>query len=78
VECLTFTLERLEQDGMVTRTVHPTEPAQVDCEPTKPGHTLLEPVNALAAWPQKHVGAIEAARVRHAKSQEQKKTKAAA
>ena len=75
---LTFTLKSLEQDGIVTRTVYPTVPARVDYELTKLGRTLLEPVNALAAWAQEHVGAIEAARVRYAKSQEKKKAKAAA
>lgn len=75
---LTFTLKSLEQDGIVTRTAYPTVPARVDYELTKLGRTLLEPVNALAAWAQEHVGAIEVARGRYAKSQEKKKAKVAA
>jgi DNA-binding HxlR family transcriptional regulator len=75
---LTFTLKSLEQDGIVTRTVYPTVPARVDYELTKLGRTLLEPVSALATWAQANVGAIEASRVRYAKVQEKKKSKAAA
>src|SRR6202171_1047530 len=41
---LTLTLRGLERDGLVTRTAFPTIPPRVDCELTKLGHSLLEPV----------------------------------
>jgi DNA-binding HxlR family transcriptional regulator len=47
---LTLTLRSLERDGLVTRTVYPTIPPRVEYELTKVGRTLLEPVQALAAW----------------------------
>lgn len=43
---LTTTLRGLERDGLVKRTVYPTNPPQVDYALTKLGRTLLEPVRA--------------------------------
>ena len=51
---LTTTLRGLERDGLVRRTVHPTNPPQVEYALTKLGHTLLEPVRVLAIWAQRH------------------------
>lgn len=51
---LTTTLRGLERDGLVTRTVYPTNPPQVDYRLTKMGRTLLEPVTVLATWAQGH------------------------
>ncbi len=59
---LTVTLRALERDGLVVRTVHPTNPPQVDYALTKLGRTLIEPVSALAIWAQGHRGAVERAR----------------
>jgi DNA-binding HxlR family transcriptional regulator len=61
---LTLTLRALERDGLVTRTVYPTIPPRVDYELTKVGRTLLEPVQALAAWAEEHRFEMQAARNR--------------
>jgi DNA-binding HxlR family transcriptional regulator len=47
---LTRTLRTLENDGLVTRTVHPTVPPSVEYDLTPLGRSLLEPVSALADW----------------------------
>jgi DNA-binding HxlR family transcriptional regulator len=59
---LTATLRGLERDGMVKRTVYPTNPPQVDYELTPLGRTLLEPVLVLATWAQRHRATIQRAR----------------
>ena len=59
---LTLTLRGLERDGLVTRTVFPEIPPRVDYELTKLGQTLLEPIEALAAWAAEHRTAIQSAR----------------
>lgn len=51
---LTVTLRALERDGLVLRTVHPTNPPQVEYELTSLGESLLEPVSSLAIWAQEH------------------------
>jgi DNA-binding HxlR family transcriptional regulator len=51
---LTLTLRGLERDGLVTRTVFPTVPPRVEYELTALGHSLREPVDALAAWALQH------------------------
>ncbi|WP_188795182.1 winged helix-turn-helix transcriptional regulator [Dyella nitratireducens] len=64
-QMLTRTLKALERDGMVTRTVHPTVPPQVEYALTDLGRSLSEPLMHMAAWTLEHVGEIEAHRVRH-------------
>lgn len=59
---LTLTVRRLERDGLVTRTVHPTVPPQVEYELTALGHSLTHLVKALADWSIAHRPAITAAR----------------
>jgi DNA-binding HxlR family transcriptional regulator len=61
---LTLTLRGLERDGLLTRTVTPTIPPRVDYELTTLGLTLLEPVQALAKWSERHRASIQAARDR--------------
>jgi DNA-binding HxlR family transcriptional regulator len=51
---LTRTLRTLENDGLVTRTVHPTVPPSVEYDLTPLGRSLLEPVSALADWAVAH------------------------
>ena len=46
---LTLTLRGLERDGLVTRTVFPTNPPRVDYELTRLGRSLLEPVSELGS-----------------------------
>jgi DNA-binding HxlR family transcriptional regulator len=62
---LTLTLRGLERDGLITRTLYPSIPPRVDYELTRLGRTLLEPVQALAAWAAKHRVEIQDARERH-------------
>ena len=47
---LTLTLRELERNGLVTRTVTPTNPPSVEYALTNLGRTLLEPVQALINW----------------------------
>ncbi|MFJ4090812.1 winged helix-turn-helix transcriptional regulator [Kitasatospora sp. NPDC089913] len=55
---LTLTVRRLERDGLVSRTVHPTIPPQVDYELTPLGHSLTHLVRAMADWSYDHHDAI--------------------
>ncbi|MFJ3793275.1 winged helix-turn-helix transcriptional regulator [Kitasatospora sp. NPDC090091] len=59
---LTLTVRRLERDGLLTRTVHPTVPPQVDYELTPIGHSLTHLVKALADWSAQHRDALARAR----------------
>jgi len=59
---LTLTLRGLERDGVVTRTVYPTNPPSVEYALTQTGQTLLGPVLALAEWAQSHLPEIQRAR----------------
>lgn len=59
---LTLTVRRLERDGLVSRTVHPTVPPKVEYELTPMGHELTHLVRALADWSGAHHEAILAAR----------------
>jgi DNA-binding HxlR family transcriptional regulator len=63
---LTRTLRTLEIDGLVRRTVHPTVPPRVEYGLTPLGHSLLEPLSALAEWAVEHEDEISAARAGHA------------
>lgn len=47
---LAQTLRRLEQDGLLSRTVYPTNPPRVDYALTPLGKSLLEPVWELVRW----------------------------
>jgi DNA-binding HxlR family transcriptional regulator len=59
---LTLTLKSLERDGLVTRTVYPTNPPRVDYELTERGKTLIVPLHLLWTWAQANSTAIEGAR----------------
>ncbi len=61
---LTLTVRALERDGLVTRTVFPTNPPRVDYELTALGRSLLEPVSALGTWARHNRPAIQTARER--------------
>lgn len=58
-QMLTRTLRALERDGMVSRTVHPTMPPQVEYALTDLGRSLSEPVHALGEWAEDHIDRIE-------------------
>lgn len=59
---LTSTLRGLERDGLVTRTVYPTKPPQVEYALNALGRSLLLPVSALADWAQRHRAEVLGAR----------------
>jgi DNA-binding HxlR family transcriptional regulator len=62
---LTQTLRSLENDGLVTRTVHPVVPPKVEYALTPLGRSLIEPLEAICAWAEKHLPELEAARARN-------------
>lgn len=59
---LTLTLRSLERDGLITRTVYPTNPPQVEYALTQSGRAFLETIWVLVNWADEHRGAIETAR----------------
>ncbi|KAB2676385.1 winged helix-turn-helix transcriptional regulator [Brucella tritici] len=59
---LTVTLRGLERDGLVKRTAFATIPPRVDYELTPQGHSLNEPLLALAGWARGQQAYIEQAR----------------
>jgi DNA-binding HxlR family transcriptional regulator len=61
---LTLTVRGLERDGIVARTVVPTNPPRVDYELTKLGRTLREPIFGLVSWAKKNREEIQSARAR--------------
>ena len=62
---LTLTVRALERDGLVTRTVTPSIPPRVDYELTRLGSSLLESVQALAAWADTNRLHVQEARDRY-------------
>src|SRR6476659_1214177 len=61
---LTQTVRSLERDGLVQRTVHPVVPPKVEYSLTKLGRTLIEPLQGLCRWSEKHLGELQANRAR--------------
>ncbi|WEH12981.1 helix-turn-helix domain-containing protein [Streptomyces sp. VNUA24] len=61
-QMLARTLRRLEQDGLVRRTVFPEVPPRVEYTLTELGRSFLQPVVALVEWADSHHAAITAAR----------------
>lgn len=59
---LAQTLRRLEQDGLVSRHVHPTVPPRVDYTLTPLGQSFLKPMHQLLDWAQNHHEDVKAAR----------------
>lgn len=64
-QMLTRTLRALDRDGMVSRTVHPTVPPQVEYALTDLGHSLAKPLRALGTWVGAHLDEIEGNRIRY-------------
>jgi DNA-binding HxlR family transcriptional regulator len=62
---LSSTLKVLERDGLVSRTVTPTIPPQVEYALTDLGRELLQPVSALAEWTAANTQRILAARAEY-------------
>ena len=59
---LARTLRGLERDGLVSRSVYPTVPPQVDYALTELGTSLLQPVDALLQWAWAHQPQMDQAR----------------
>lgn len=76
-QMLTRTLRGLERDGMVTRTILPTSPPQVEYRLTELGQSMSEPALAFGRWVRDHLAEIEAARQRFDERQENGLPKAA-
>ena len=61
---LTQTLRSLERDGLVLRKVHPVVPPKVEYSLTRLGRTLIDPLNALCRWSERHLPELQANRSR--------------
>ena len=61
---LTQTLRSLENDGLVKRKVYPVVPPMVEYSLTPLGSSLIEPLEAICSWAEKHMPELEAARGR--------------
>ena len=59
---LTQTLRSLERDGLIARKVHPVVPPKVEYSLTPLGRTLIEPLNAICHWSEKHLPQLQANR----------------
>jgi DNA-binding HxlR family transcriptional regulator len=64
-KALADALKRLERNGLVTRTVLPTQPIGVEYAITPLGHSLREPFEALCAWAAANSDKVEAATQRY-------------
>ncbi|MCX2184065.1 helix-turn-helix transcriptional regulator [Streptomyces sp. SKN60] len=61
---LTLTLQRLERDGLITRTVIDLRPPRVEYALSATGHSLTVPLRSLADWAEEHRAGIAASRAR--------------
>jgi DNA-binding HxlR family transcriptional regulator len=61
---LTQTLRSLENDGIVERKIYPVVPPMVEYSLTPLGRSLIEPLDAICRWAEKHLPELEAARAR--------------
>ncbi|CAL9665780.1 hypothetical protein SUDANB15_07192 [Streptomyces sp. enrichment culture] len=59
---LTLNLRRLERDGLLTRTVHPTVPPKVEYSLTAMARELYSYLTGFVEWAERHRGAIAQAR----------------
>jgi DNA-binding HxlR family transcriptional regulator len=64
-QMLTRTLRGLERDGIVTRTIFPTSPPQVEYRLTELGCSMSEPVLAFGEWVRDHLNEFHAAQQRY-------------
>lgn len=69
-QMLSRTLQRLEQDGLVRRTVFPEKPPRVEYALTDLGRSFLQPLEILALWAGDNHHRILAARKTYAAAQE--------
>jgi DNA-binding HxlR family transcriptional regulator len=59
---LTQTLRSLERDGLVRRKVYPDASPRVEYGLTPLGRTLIDPLQGLCRWTEKHLPELEANR----------------
>ena len=64
-QMLARTLKVLERDGMVLRTLFPTNPPQVQYELTALGKSLSEPLSFFGRWTLENLPAIAEAQARY-------------
>ncbi|MCZ7888690.1 MULTISPECIES: winged helix-turn-helix transcriptional regulator [Agrobacterium] len=64
-KALADALKRLERNGLVTRTVLPTQPVGVEYAITPLGHSLRQPFEALCSWAAANGDKVEAAALRY-------------
>ncbi|WP_064713513.1 winged helix-turn-helix transcriptional regulator [Rhizobium bangladeshense] len=64
-KALADALKRLERNGLVTRTVLPTQPIGVEYAITPLGHSLRQPFEALCTWAAANGPIVEAAAQRY-------------
>lgn len=69
---LTQTLRSLERDGLVQRKVYPVVPPRVEYALTKLGRTLIEPLQGLCRWSEKHLPELQSHRARAAAAEKLK------
>lgn len=63
-QMLSRTLKRLEEDGLITRTLYPEVPPRVEYALTDLGRSFMEPMQALVVWADTNHEQIKAARRR--------------
>jgi DNA-binding HxlR family transcriptional regulator len=56
---LTQTLRRMEDAGLLTRTVYPAVPLHVEYELTGVGRSLIVPLRGLRDWAEKHLHELQ-------------------
>ena len=59
---LSVTLRRLERDGLVSRTVFPTVPPQVEYALTDRGRSLHDVLSRLVDWTDAHLAGVQESR----------------
>ena len=62
---LSLTLKKLERDGLVHRTYHPTIPPKVEYKLTQMGKSFREPVSAIGSWALDNLTKIDKAREKY-------------
>ena len=65
---LSLTLKKLERDGLVNRTYHPTIPPKVEYSLTDMGQSFKDPVSALGIWALNNLSEIDKARAEYDKA----------